>query len=84
MWRPWDMDSQEEQQWNNNNDTSEGISVLASDSDYSVIRVAKKPLSSVQHPSIFARAATHALPTFSGSASDTTSPLGEYLLTILF
>ena len=29
MWRLWDMDSLEEQQWDNSNDASEGIPVLA-------------------------------------------------------
>ena len=72
------MDSQEEQQWDNSNDASEGIPVLASDSDESVIFVAKKPLPSIQHPCIVAQAATHALPTFSSSVSDTSSSLGEY------
>ena len=47
MWRQWDMDSQEEQQWDNNNDTSEKIPVLASDSDESVIFVSKKLLPSI-------------------------------------
>ena len=50
MWRPWDTDSQEEQQWDNKNDTSEGIRVLASDSDDSVIFVGKKPLPSYSIP----------------------------------
>ena len=72
------MGVQEEQQWDNSNDTSERIPVLASDSDESVIFVAKKPLPSIQHPHIVAGAATHALPTFSSSASDTSSSLGEY------
>ena len=36
MWRLWDMDSQEEQPWDNNNEASDGIPVLASDSDESV------------------------------------------------
>ena len=83
MWRLWDTDSQEKQ-WDNSNDASEGIPVLASDSNNSVIFVAKKPLPSIQHPCIVARAAAPALPTFSSSASDTSSSLGEYWLTILF
>ena len=78
------MDSQEEKQWDNNNDASEGIPVLASDSDESVIFVAKKPSLSVHHPHIVVKATTHALPTFSSSASDSSSSLGEYWLTILF
>ena len=72
------MDSQEEQQWDNSNDASEGISVLASDSEDSVIFVAKKALPSIQCPHIVARAAAHTLLTFSSSASDTSSSLGEY------
>ena len=78
MWRPWDTDSQEEQQWDKCNDTSEGIPVLASDDDECVIFVAEEPLPSVQHLCIIARAATHALPTFPSSTSDTSSSLGEY------
>ena len=46
MWRPWDMESEEEQQWDNS--ASEGIPVLASDSDDSIIFIAKKPLPSIQ------------------------------------
>ena len=46
MWRPWDMKSEEEQQWDNS--ASEGIHVLASDSDDSIIFVAEKPLTSIQ------------------------------------
>ena len=42
MWRLWDMGSEEEQQWDKS--TSEGIPVLASDSDDSIIFIAKKPL----------------------------------------
>ena len=73
-------DSQEEQQWNINNEANEGIPVLASDSDKSVIFAARKALMpSVQHPHIIARATTQALPTFSSSASDTSSSPGEYL-----
>ena len=78
MWRPWDMDSQGEQPWDNNNEASDGIPVLAHNSDESVIFVAERPSPSVQHPHIITRAATHALPTFSSSASDTSSSLGEY------
>ena len=78
MWRLWDTDSEEEQQWDNSNDASEGIPMLASDSDDSVIFVAKKPSPSIQCPHVVARAAAHALPTFSSSASDTSLSLGEY------
>ena len=76
MWRLWDMESEEEQQWDNS--ASEGIPVLASDSNDSIIFVAEKPLPSIQQPWVVARAATNALPTFSSSASDTSSSLGEY------
>ena len=79
MWRPRDIDSQEGQQWDINNEASDGISALASDSDRSVIFVVERPLPSIQHPCIVARAATQALPTFSSSASDTSSSLGRYL-----
>ena len=78
MWSLWDTDSQEEQQWDNNNETSDGIPLLASDSDENVIFAVEKPLPSVQHPHIVARAAAHTLPTFSSSSSDTSSSLGEY------
>ena len=71
------MDSQEEQQWDNNNEAIDGIPVLASDSDISVIFVAERLLPSIQHSHIVARAAAHALPTFSSSPSDTSSSLGE-------
>ena len=70
------MESEEEQQWDNS--TSEGIPVLASDSDDSVIFIAKKPLPSIQQPWVVGRASAGALPTFSSSASDTSSSLGEY------
>ena len=72
------MDSQEEQQWDNNNEASDGIPVLASDSDESVIFVVERPSPYIQFPHVVARAATHTLPTFSSSASDTSSSLGEY------
>ena len=50
MWRPWDTESEEEQQWDKS--ASEGIPVLASDSDDSVIFVAKKPLLSIEQPQV--------------------------------
>ena len=68
----------EEQPWDNNNEASDGIPVLASDSDESVMFVVEGPLPSIQHPCMITRAATHALPTFSSSASDTSSSLCEY------
>ena len=55
------MDSQEEQQWDNNNEASDAIPVLASDSDESVIFVVERPSPSIQCPHIVARAATHTL-----------------------
>ena len=78
MWRLWDMDTQEEQQWDNNNEASEGSPVLASDSDESVIFIVEKPSPFIQRPHIVARAATHTLPMFSSSSSETSSSLGEY------
>ena len=70
------MESEEEQQWDKS--TSEGIPVLASDSDDSVIFIAEEPLLSIQQPHAVGRASMGALPTFSSSASDTSSSLGEY------
>ena len=70
------MESEEEQQWDKS--TSEGIPVLASDSDDSIIFIAKKPLPLIQQPQVVSRAGAGALPTFSSSASDTSSSLGEY------
>ena len=80
MWRPWDMESEEEQQWDKS--ASKGIPVLASDSDDSIIFIAKKPLLLIQQLWVVGRASVGALPTFSSSASDTSSSLGEYWLTI--
>ena len=76
MWRLWDMESEEEQQWDKS--ASKGIPVLASDSDDSIIFIAKKPSPSIQQPQVVGRASMGALPTFSSSASDTSSSLGEY------
>ena len=76
MWRPWDTESEEEQQ--RDKSASEGIPVLASDSDDSIIFIAEKPSPLIEHPCIVERASTGALPTFSSSASDTSSSLGEY------
>ena len=59
-----------------------GNPVLASDSDDSILFIAEKPLPSIQQPWVVGRASTGALPTFSSSASDTSSSLGEYWLTI--
>ena len=77
MWRPWDTESQEGQ-WDSSND---GIPIVADDSDNSVIFVAEKPVSPMQDQCIITRVA-HRLPTFSNSASDTSSSLDEYLLHI--
>ena len=76
MWRPWDTESEEEQQWAKS--AIEGIPVLASDSDDSIIFIAKKPLLLIQQPWVVGRANVGALPTFSSSASDTSSSFGEY------
>ena len=84
MWRLWDMDSQREQWWDTYNEASDGILILANDSDGSVIFVAERPSPSIQGPGIITRAATQALPTFSSSGSDTSSSLGKYLLSIVF
>ena len=78
------MGLQEEQQWDSNNETSDGIPMLESDSDESVICVAERPLPSIQAPGINTRAATQAPPTLSSSNSDTSSSLGKYLLSIVF
>ena len=72
------MDSQEEQPWNKNNEASDGIPMLATNSKESVVFVVERPSPSVQDPHIVTRAATHALPTFSSPTSDTSSSLGEY------
>ena len=76
MWRPWDTESEEEQQWDKS--ASEGILMLASDSDDSVIFIAEKPLPLIEQPQIVGRASMDALPTLSSLASDTSSSLGEY------
>ena len=76
MWRLWDTKSEEEQQGDKS--ASEEIPVLASDSDDSIIFIAKKPLPLTQQPWVVGRASAGALPTFSSSASDTSSSLGEY------
>ena len=82
MWRLWDTESEEEQQWDKS--ASEGIPVLASDIDDSIIFVAEKPSPSIEQSQVVRRARMGALPTFSSLASDTSSSLGEYWLTIFF
>ena len=79
MWRPWDTESEEEQQWDKS--ASEGIPVLASNSDDSVIFTDEKPLPPIEQPWVVRRASTGALPTFSSSTSDASSSLGDYWLT---
>ena len=83
MSRPWDTDSQEEQQ-DSYILASDGVPVLASDSDGSVIFIVERPSSSVQGPGIIASATTQALPTFSSSGSDTSSSLGKSLIINIF
>ena len=78
------MDSQEEQCWDSYNEASDGIPVLASDSDEGIIFVVERPLSSIQGPDIITRVATQALPTFSSSGSDPSSSLGKCLLSNIF
>ena len=81
MWRPWDTESEEEQQWDKS--ASKGIPVWASNSDDSIIFIAKKHLLPlIEQPWVVGRASTGALPTFSSLASDTSSSLGEYWLAI--
>ena len=70
------MEPEEEQQWDKS--ASKGIPVLGSDSDDSIIFIAEKPSPSIEQPQVVGRASVGALPTFSSSASDTSSSLGEY------
>ena len=49
MWRPWDTETEEEQQLDKS--ASEGIAVLASNSDDSVVFVAEHPSPSILWPS---------------------------------
>ena len=49
MWRLWDIETEEEQQLDKS--ASEGIAVLASDSDDSVIFVTQHPSPSIFWPS---------------------------------
>ena len=77
MWRLWDTESEEEQQLDKS--ASEEIAVLVSNSDDSIIFVAKHPSPSILQPSqvfFFWRAKVGALPTFSSLSSDTSSSLG--------
>ena len=50
MWRPWDTESEEEQQWDKS--VSVGIPVLVSNSDDSIIFVAEKPSLLIEQPRI--------------------------------
>ena len=72
------MDSQEEKSDSYTN-ARDGIPVLASDSEESVIVIAERPSKSIQGPGIMR--ATQVLPTFSSSASDTCLSLGKSLIT---
>ena len=83
MWRLWDVDSQEEQ-GHSYNKASDGIPILASDSDESVIFFAEWPSPSVQGPGIIMMANTHDLPTFSSSDSGTSLSFGKSLLSNIF
>ena len=71
-----------QEHWYSDNESSDGIPVLVSDSEESVIIIAEIPSPSVQGPCIIARA-TQALHTFSISCSDTSSLLNKYLTSIL-
>ena len=83
MWQLWETDSQEEQESQySNNESSDGILVLASDSQESAISIVHKPSPSVQGPGIIA-GASHTLLAFSSSCSDTSSLLGKYFMSIL-
>ena len=83
MWRLSDTDSQQgQEQWYSDNESSDGIPVLASDSEESVIFTAEKPSPSVQGSHIITRV-TQPLPTFSGSCSNTSSLLSKYFTSIL-
>ena len=76
MWRPWDTETEEEQQLDKS--VSDGIAVLVSDSDDSIIFVTEHPSPSILWPSqVFWRTKAGPLPTFSSSSS---SSLGEYWL----
>ena len=83
MWRLWDTNTQEEQ-WDSFNEASDGISVLSSDSDKSVIFVTERPSPSIQGPGTIMRATTQPKPTFSSSGSDTSSSLGKSLISNIF
>ena len=57
MWRLWDTDSQQVQEHeDSDNNSSDGIPALASDSEESVIFIAEKPSPSIQGPHIITRA----------------------------
>ena len=76
MWRPWDTETEEEEQLDKS--ASEGIAVLVSNSHDSVIFVTEHPSPSILQPSqVFQRTKAGLLPTFSSLSS---SSLGEYWL----
>ena len=66
------------------NEASNGIALLASDSDESVRFVVESPSSPIKGPDIITRATTHDLPMFSSSGSDTLSSLGKSSLRNIF
>ena len=83
MWRLWDTDSQDMQEHQySNNESSDGIPMLASDSEESVNFIVEKPSPLVQGPCIIARA-TQPLSTVSSSCGDMSSSLDTYFTSIL-
>ena len=83
MWRPWDSDSQQVQDYQySNNESSDGLPVIASDNEETVIFIADRPSPAIQGPCISLRA-TQALPTFLTSSSDTSSSVGRYVISNL-
>ena len=83
MWRLRDTYSQEEQ-GDSYSGASDGISMLASKSDDSVIFVAEWLSPSIQGPGIIKRATIQVLPTFLSSGSDTSSSISKSLLCYIF
>ena len=80
MWRPWDTETEEEEQLDKS--ASEGIAALVNDSDDSIIFVAEHCSPSILWTSqVFRRTKAGPLPTFSSSSS---SSLGEYSLFFLY
>ena len=70
MRRPWNTDSQQVQEHQySDNEASDGIPVLASDSEESVIFIAEKQSPAIQGPHIITRA-RKGLPTFFTSSGE--------------